>query len=158
MCVVVSEHMKVGVLLALVALSACSRLGEDELFDPVVDGAPAPDAEVPVDPTLDAIHSQILEPNCSCHFSPTPDGALSFRREFVFTELVDRTSTCDSELVRVVPSDPDASFLVAKLAAFTNGDPLDCGIVMPAATTPLTPLQLDTIRQWIADGANDFEN
>ncbi len=152
--------MKVRVLLAALALAGCSSLGEDELFsaDPLPDAAPDPDAEVPVDPTLDAIHARIFEPLCSCHFAAVPAGALNFRKEFIYTELVDRTSSCNGDYTRVIASDPANSFLFVKLAAFTDGAALDCGTPMPQSDTPLSSLQLDAIEQWIADGAPNFEN
>lgn len=48
----------------------------------------------------------------------------------------------------VVPFNPDASFLVAKLEGF-----YDCGSPMPVVGTPLNLQELDAVRSWILSGA-----
>lgn len=52
----------------------------------------------------------------------------------------------------VVPFDPDASFVVAKLEGTMGAG---CGLRMPRGRTPLTATQLTTIRTWISEGARD---
>lgn len=46
---------------------------------------------------------------------------------------------------RVIPSDPDASILYQLVSTG----------VMPAEGGPLTAAQIETIREWIAEGAED---
>ena len=48
----------------------------------------------------------------------------------------------------VVPGDPEASFLLAKL----DGT-FDCGLPMPLLTDLLPPDVIEGIRTWIAQGA-----
>jgi hypothetical protein len=55
--------------------------------------------------------------------------------------------------VRVVPGDPDASFLVAKVA--TTQLPAALGKPMPLHFDRLTPDEQRIVREWIAQGARD---
>lgn len=50
---------------------------------------------------------------------------------------------------RVVPNDPDASFLVHKL----EGGPNLIGTRMPLGGSPLSEDKIQLVRDWIADGA-----
>lgn len=74
-----------------------------------------------------------------------------------YGELVQAPVECvgSAFTVRVLPGDPDASFLYAKVAS-TH----DCGDRMPNAAfpfsfPPLPPDEVETIRSWIAAGARD---
>jgi hypothetical protein len=59
--------------------------------------------------------------------------------------------SCGStDWVRVVPGDPDVSLLVQKLASTSA----PCGQRMPPATM-IGAAQLDQLRMWIANGANN---
>jgi hypothetical protein len=51
--------------------------------------------------------------------------------------------------IRVVPGDPAASYLIAKL----TGVGMCSGSVMPKMGSELTAAQLDVIRAWIGSGA-----
>lgn len=66
-----------------------------------------------------------------------------------YQNLVGVASDCPLGL-RVVPGDPDASYLVEKV----EGQVGICGEPMPPPpASTWTAEQVDTIRQWIADGA-----
>ena len=54
-------------------------------------------------------------------------------------------------LFRIAPGDPDNSYLVWKI----EGRPEISGARMPRGRAPLPQAQIDAIRQWIADGAQD---
>ena len=56
-----------------------------------------------------------------------------------------------ANLLRIAPGDPDNSYLVWKI----EGRPEIAGAQMPRGRAPLPQEQIDVIRQWIADGAQD---
>jgi hypothetical protein len=103
-------------------------------------------------PTLDDIQADVFTPTCAtggCHDDVTRAGTLRLTTaEDSYDELVDVVSTCASR-IRVVPGDPDASYLLHKL-----GDgPAPCGTVMPINAPALSAAELQDIRDWIAAGA-----
>jgi hypothetical protein len=89
----------------------------------------------------------ILDESCvSCHSAAGKAGGLDLETD-AHAALVDVASSAGPVLV--VPGDPDASFLMAKLEgelAAGQGGP------MPPSG-PLPAEQIELIRQWIADGA-----
>jgi hypothetical protein len=93
-----------------------------------------------------------------CHSSSNPAGALDLTQA-AFDNLVGVSSAFypDSGEILVVPGDPDNSLLLKKL---TNdlpddgslGEPMPLGEAIQWRELPQD--QIDTIRNWIADGAN----
>ena len=58
----------------------------------------------------------------------------------------------------VIPGDPDGSFLVQKIEGRMSTSECadhDCGEAMPLDNPPLSPEARQTIRAWIAQGAED---
>lgn len=91
----------------------------------------------------------------ACHFPGAPTH-LDLVDPFNETEgLINRpTSWHGAQTVQVVPGDPDASFLMAKI----DGRALDMateGYPMPRPVERVTPAELANIRQWILDGAKN---
>jgi hypothetical protein len=143
---------------------------ESDAFDAALgaDAAP-PDASLPVDaaalldgssqpdaaPRLSELVETLFVPTCvlgRCHTTSVPAGELSFtgRRVSVHAALVNAASSEQPQRMRVVPYDPDASYLMEKL---TSAQPA-VGTSMP----PMGPLPqdyIDRIRAWIAAGALD---
>jgi len=69
-----------------------------------------------------------------------------------WSNIVDVASAEDPNLNRVQPGDPDNSYLVLKL----EGSPRILGGQMPQDGPPfLSQAEIDAIRQWILDGAQD---
>jgi hypothetical protein len=121
-----------------------------------------------LEPTFDSIHTKIFAVSCGtdggkCH---SHDGAIYSAglnlADDPYTallgsdgkgELAGNISGSEMNLRRVVPGDPDHSFLVIKLSTRTGMDP-KYGSGMPF-TDPgsVCPDTLATIRQWIASGA-----
>ena len=65
-----------------------------------------------------------------------------------YANLVGVPSLC-AGIVRVVPNDVDASYLVDKVGA----DGAFCGAMMPEGLPPLSAQQIELIRGWINQGA-----
>jgi hypothetical protein len=54
---------------------------------------------------------------------------------------------------RVVPGDPDSSLLIVKVEATARSQ--EIGEPMPMVYPPLTAAEVESVRQWIAEGAQN---
>ena len=86
-----------------------------------------------------------------CHGGMRPSENLDLSTASIaFSALVNvRTGQCGGSKFRVVPGDPAASYLVAKL----TGVGMCSGSVMPKAGSELSAAQIDVVRAWIGAGA-----
>lgn len=95
----------------------------------------------------------IFTTNCAlagCHIGSGPAG-LNLEAGNAYGELVNVPSTQQSQFMRVMPDDPDNSYLIRKI----EGGPGISGGRMPLGRTALTQAQIDLFRSWIAAGAED---
>lgn len=107
----------------------------------------------PTQPTLTLIQETIFTPRCStssCH-GALESGNLSLLSGESWENLVYAGSRQEGNLLRVAPFAPDSSFLVDKLE---NPSPA-YGARMPLMGGLLNQEQLDLIRAWIDQGAQD---
>ncbi len=96
----------------------------------------------------------IFTANCAfsgCHAGASPAQGMNLSDGQAYANIVNVMSN-QSGLLRVEPSEPDSSYLVHKIQG-TQGSVGGSGGQMPLGRTALTQTQIDTIRQWIADGA-----
>jgi hypothetical protein len=123
----------------------------------LLDAALVEDAAPPLDatPRLSELVESVFVPTCvlgRCHTTLAPEGELSFtgRRISVHAALVNAASSERPDRMRVVPYDPDASYLMEKLESDT-----------PSVGTRMPPLgalpqsYIERVRAWIAAGARD---
>lgn len=131
-----------GLLLPL--LAACSS------------EAPAPEApNAPAEAT--SLYQQKIAPlfraRCgTCHLTGTEAGNIQLTPNQAIVAIVDVASQEAPKLKRVVPGDPDNSYLVMKLEG-THIENGGSGTTMPFAAPPLSPQEIADIRQWIKEGA-----
>jgi len=85
-----------------------------------------------------------------CHYAGAPDGP-DLTDPFGPDGLVNVPASYRSGAVRVLPGNPDASFLVTKLEATDASS--EYGAPMPRQYERLTASQVDRVRQWIDEGA-----
>ena len=79
-----------------------------------------------------------------------PHGGLNLNHDVAYEQLINLASRGKPSAVRVVPGDPDASYLVQKL----EGAAGIAGRRMPFSGAPfLTDGQILILRRWIAIGA-----
>jgi hypothetical protein len=141
--------------LALAMLVVASIACDEHLKDLT---GPTPNLEV----TFASIQREIFSsgdgsgrPACTqCHNTALAsiNGGLNLSEGNAFANLVNVPSTGKSGAVRVIPGDPDNSYLVRKL----EGGPDIVGTRMPQTGGPyLTEGQMLVIRRWIRDGANN---
>jgi hypothetical protein len=114
---------------------------------------------LPPEPHLSSIQSAVFNTTCafaSCHSAADAKGDLVLTPGSSYRQLVGVAATqeaaADEGLVRVVPGDPGASFLLIKLR-----DPLAAKYedLMPRDGTPLAPDFVEPIAEWIRRGALD---
>lgn len=104
-------------------------------------------------PTLQMLVTQVFQPGClfgRCHVTAAPAAGLSFTgtRVPVYDMLVSAPTTTVAGRFRVVPGDPEASYLMEKISADkpTSGEPMP-----PMGRLP--PAVIELIRRWITVGA-----
>ena len=143
--------MRGGIAIVTLALAACgagSGEGLDQNGQPLSGGGAPPGG---LQPTLDSIQTNVFNVNCAvsgCHGGAGAQYGLRLDPGFSAGNLINVPSPRDSNLIRVVPGDPDASFMIQKLQGTqTLGDR------MPDGGPYLTTAQVNVIRQWIQDGA-----
>ena len=150
-----ADPMRTGTALAALLLAAAplapagcgagSGEGLDQNGQPLVS---PPGALVP---TLASIQDNVFSVSCAvpgCHGGVSAQQGLRLDLGFSAGNLINVPSPRDPNLIRVVPGDPDASFLIQKLdGTQTLGDR------MPDGGPYLTTATINVIRQWIQDGA-----
>lgn len=103
-------------------------------------------------PPLSQIEQTTFVRSCSlstsCHAGASAAGGLDLKTG-AFEHLVNARSMQAPSKMRVVPGDPDASYLFEKI---TNNKPT-VGKRMPPNSDPLPDEEIEMIREWIAGGA-----
>ena len=139
----------------LILVSAAASFGAcDEGLSSLA--GPTPDLEA----TFAAIQRDIFEASdssgrslcvgCHTNVGRNPLGGLNLIHDVAFDQLVNVSSTQRPGTLRVVPGNPDASYLIHKL----DGRAGIVGLRMPRNGPPyLTEGQILIIRRWIEIGA-----
>lgn len=137
-----------GGLAGLRRLAACVVLvAATSACDSGDDGEPAA-------PSFTEVHERVFQVSCvfsTCHKGgPSPAGEMSLERDEAHAALVEVPASMAAGKVRVVPGDPEASYLIEKLTA-----PMPAaGETMPP-DAPLEADRIELVRQWIEAGAAD---
>jgi hypothetical protein len=103
-------------------------------------------------PTLTQLQADIFTPICSvCHtgVGASLPGSQNLSAGHTYASIVNVSSIEVPTLKRIVPGDPDNSYLVLKI----QGSPGIVGVQMPASGGPLTQAQIDEVRAWVSAGA-----
>ena len=133
---------------AALATTAC-----DESLSRVA--GPTPNLE----PTFASIQRDIFEaadssgrPNCNkCHTSVgrVPTGGMSLDHDAAYNALVNAASSRKAGATRVIPGDPEHSYLINKVEGHSD----IVGVRMPFGGPYLSDGQILIIKRWIANGA-----
>lgn len=113
---------------------------------------PGPPDEL--EPTLSSIQQHIFSPTCAtsgCHAGPDGQEGLVLAAGQARANLVNVPSNQVPDLMRVEPGNPDDSYLILKLEGSDRIAPNTQR--MPFGLAPLSQNEINTIRQWIAAGA-----
>lgn len=104
-------------------------------------------------PTLSDIQAQTFNGSCAvsgCHAGASPAQGLNLSAGQAHSNLVDVASAQAPGVDRVEPGDPDNSYLVQKIEGTAGA-----GGRMPLGQPALPNEQIQAIRDWILDGAQD---
>jgi hypothetical protein len=138
----------------VLVLGACgSGTGEglDQNGQPLGAGGSSAPLAPALEPTLASIQANVFSVNCAfagCHGGGTVQFGLRLDPGFSAGNLIDVPSQQDPTLIRVIPGNPDGSFIIQKLEGTQT-----VGRRMPDFSPPLPQSTIDVIRQWIANGA-----
>jgi hypothetical protein len=146
-----------GIAVLMLVLGACGAgtgEGLDVNSQPLSSGSGSgsgSSSATPLEPTLASIQTNVFSVNCAvpgCHGGGTVQFGLRLDPGFSAGNLINIHSPQDPSLIRVVPGNPDGSFIIQKLEGTqTLGDQMpDFGPYLPQST-------IDVIRKWIQDGA-----
>lgn len=133
------------VLVAVFIFSACEH--EQGGMEP----------EQQLQPTLSSIQANIFTPRCAftgCHVSGPdflPSSMPLSNTTQSFNSLVDQDSEERPQLERVDPGDAESSYLIHKLEGRSD----IVGDRMPSGGPFLSTEQIDIIKQWIDNGAQN---
>lgn len=138
------RHPFVLPLAAALLLAGCAK---DE--GPVIVPKPFTDPLIPIDTAhFSSEVMPIFEEHCwVCH---PPMGEMDLGTEVAYDNLVNVTSTGYSPALRIAPGDPMGSVLWHKVSQSST-----YGLNMPPNGTFLSNEELQTIRDWIEQGAMD---
>jgi hypothetical protein len=102
-----------------------------------------------LEPTFASIQENVFTPVCTgCHVGAAAPQGLRLDEANSYGLLVGVPSAEQPAVLRVAPGAPDASYLIHKLEGTAA-----VGARMPLDGTPLPQADIDVIRQWITDGA-----
>jgi hypothetical protein len=86
-----------------------------------------------------------------CHYPGSPNPQLDLTDPFGPNGLVNVDATYRGDIKRVQPNEPEESLLILKVRAQSADG--DIGAQMPYSFDKLTASQVETVRQWIVEGA-----
>ncbi len=141
-----------AILVIAGSLAGCEVETFDDAVSRIEGGTAAPPPPGGFGPNFSEIQANVFTPTCAtstCHAGGAPAAGLNLDSANSYTMLVGIQSSQDAGLMRVLAGDPDNSYLVHKLEGNASGG----GIMPPAGA--LDQATIDTIRQWITDGAID---
>jgi hypothetical protein len=147
--------MKRAALYVAIVVVALTGIGCDEKLSSIT--GPTPNLE----PTLTSIQRDIFGATDSsgrlactgCHSDQgrNPSGGLVLLEGRAFQALVGTASTGKPGATRVIPGDPNNSYLIKKLEGASDIN----GTRMPRGNVLLEPGQILVIRRWIQQGAQN---
>jgi hypothetical protein len=138
------------VLLACLACAGCAGNGAglDQNGQPL--GSEGSGSTAPLTADLQSIQDNVFTPICTrCHIGASAPEGLRLDAADSYSLLVGVPSAEVPSLLRVMPGDPDKSYIVLKL----QGSAGIVGGQMPLGGPYLPQATIDAIRQWITDGA-----
>ena len=145
--------MRAAIAIVALALAACGA-GNGEGLDQNGQAAPSCGTSAgaaPFAPTLDSIQTNVFDTNCAvsgCHGGAGAQQGLRLDAGVSAGNLINVASPRDPNLIRVIPGNPDGSFIVQKLEGTqTLGDR------MPQGGPYLSQSTIDVICTWIQNGA-----
>jgi hypothetical protein len=132
------------------ALEGCSGNGEglDQNGQPISSSSSS--SSVPLTADFASIQANVFTPICTrCHIGASAPQGLQLDAAHSYSMLVGVPSVEEPSILRVDPGNPNESYLILKL----EGAPGFVGAQMPFGGPYLPQSTIDTIAQWITNGA-----
>ena len=127
-------------------LSGCGGGGGDNDSPPPQQQQPPPAGQTSL---FQQVQDTVLTPNCTgCHVGANAPAGLRLDAGNSFAMLVNVASTQVPTVLRVIPGDPQNSYLVQKIEGRAA-----VGGRMPLGRAALPQASIDLVRSWIAAGA-----
>jgi len=145
--------MRILLLICMMAAGLAAAACDEKLSKLA---GPTPNLE----PTFASVQGQIFETtdaagrvactNCHTNIGHTPSGGMNLLHDLAYDQIVNVPSARKPGAIRIIPGDPENSYLVQKL----EGRPGIVGLRMPFSGAPfLTDGQMLILKRWIAIGA-----
>ena len=133
-------------LAAALLVAACCPEGKTS-DEGTADGAQAGSAR------LSTLQEEVLDRHCvtDCHEGVNAASNLRLEREQTYRALVNQASQQLTGKIRVVPGDPESSYLIIKM----EGGAGMVGVQMPRLAPPRPQSEINALRGWISRGAPD---
>ena len=148
MCVIIRSGPSIFIVILAISIASCGGGGGGGGAAP-----PPPPPPTTFGPNFSEIQTNVFTPTCAvsgCHAGAGAQQGLRLDAATSYGLLVNVASTEVPTVLRVAPNDPAASYLIRKLEGTAS-----VGQRMPLNRTPLSQTSINTIRQWITDGAID---
>ena len=140
--------------LLLVLMAGLTAMACDESLSKLAGPTPS------LEPTFASVQKEIFETtdaagrvacvNCHTSTGRNPSGGMNLNHDVAYDSLVNTPSARKPGATRVIPGDPENSYLVQKL----EGRPGIVGVRMPQnGPQYLTDGQILILKRWIANGA-----
>jgi len=147
-------RLQISILSVAIGITCLVAAGCDQSLASL--GGPTPSLE----PRFSSIQTQIFESTdsagrracISCHTNVgrSPSAGLNLTHDVAYDQIVNMPSARKTGAIRVVPGDPDNSYLVHKVEGLSD----IIGVRMPFSGPPyLTDGQILILKRWIAIGA-----
>ena len=140
-------HTSIAISITIV-LSSCGG------YDSPAQPSPNPNPTPTLQPTFSSISTQVFEGICvNCHNAAGAQfsGGLRLDAGQAYNQLVNTPSTGRPASIRVIPGNAGDSYLIHKLEGRSD----IAGARMPLGAPPLPQADIDVIRTWIAQGAQN---
>ena len=118
---------------------------------PVPPPPPPPPPGTGFNPVFSAVQANVFNPSClgsNCHSGGSPQAGLNLEATNSYAMLYQIPSSQNAGVQRVNPGFPDQSYLIQKLENIGG-----VGLMPPGAA--ISQPFIDSVRQWITDGALD---
>jgi hypothetical protein len=147
-------RLQISLLSVAVGITCLGAAACDQSLSTLAGPTPA------LEPRFASIQAQIFESTdaagrracTSCHTNVgrSPSAGLNLSHDVAYEQIVNMPSTRKTGAIRVIPGDPDNSYLVHKVEGLSD----IVGVRMPFTGPPyLTDGQILILKRWIALGA-----
>ncbi|MBI4531951.1 MAG: hypothetical protein HY709_10590 [Candidatus Latescibacteria bacterium] len=142
-------------------IAGCGAYGDSDNYTPTGPGNNGNTGGTGDQPIVNPSYKDHIQPiftaNCAlsgCHAGSRPEEGMSLEEGKSHGNIVNQPSRQVPSRMRIKPSDPDNSYLYRKIQG-EQGAVGGSGSRMPKDRSSLSSAQIETIKNWITQGAQD---